>query len=67
LNIELLQARQGTARNIVRLEKVNLASGERWVWQELEQSRLDLSHRKGLSLPKTISARSDGEVRLAQH
>lgn len=27
----------------------------------------DLARKYGVSLPKTISARSDGEVRLAQH
>src|SRR6476620_5023687 len=47
LDIELPETWQGTARNIVRLEKVNLAGGERWVWQELEQPRLDRGHRKG--------------------
>jgi hypothetical protein len=47
LDIELSETRQGTARDVVRLEKINLAGGERWVWQELEQARLDLGHRKG--------------------
>jgi hypothetical protein len=47
LNLELLQTGQRSARNIIRLEKINLAGGERWVWQELEQPRLDLGYRKG--------------------
>ena len=42
LNLELLQTRQGSARKIIRFEKINLASGERWVWQEFEQPCLDL-------------------------
>ena len=47
LDIELPETRQGTARDVVRLEKINLAGGERWVSQELEQPRLDLGYRKG--------------------
>ena len=50
LNLELLQTGQHTARNIIRLEKINLAGGERWVGQELEQQRLDLGHRKGTGM-----------------
>ena len=44
MDLELLQV---PARNILRLKKVNLACGEGWVWQQLEQPRLDLSHGKG--------------------
>ena len=47
LDIELPETRQGTARDVVRLEKINLAGGERWVWQELEQPRQYLGHRNG--------------------
>src|SRR6476619_258321 len=47
LDLELPETRQGTARDVVRLEKINLAGGERWVGQEREQQRLDLGHRKG--------------------
>jgi len=47
LDIELPETRQGTARDVVRPEKINLTRGERWIWQELEQPRLDLGHRKG--------------------
>ena len=47
LDIELPETRQGTARDVVRLEKINLTGGEWWVWQELEQPCLDLGHRKG--------------------
>jgi hypothetical protein len=36
LNVELLETRQGPGGNIVGLEKINLAGGEWWVWQELE-------------------------------
>jgi hypothetical protein len=36
LNIEVLDIWQDPARHIVRLEKVDLAGGERWVRQELE-------------------------------
>jgi hypothetical protein len=46
LNLELLETREVPARNIIRLEKVNLARGERWVWQKLEQPRLDFGYRK---------------------
>jgi hypothetical protein len=46
-NFEVLEAGEGSARNIIRLEKINLAGGERWVGQELEQPRLDLGYRKG--------------------
>ena len=47
LDIDLPETWQGTARDVVRLEKINLAGGERWVGQELEHQRLDLGHRKG--------------------
>ena len=47
LNLELLQTGKSPARDIIRLEKINLACGEQWEWQELEQPRLDLGHRKG--------------------
>jgi hypothetical protein len=47
MDLELLETRQVPARNILRLKKVNLACGEGWVWQQLEQPRLDLSHGKG--------------------
>jgi hypothetical protein len=47
LNIEVVKTRQAPARNIIGLEKINLADGERWVWQELEQPRLEFGHRKG--------------------
>src|SRR6187200_1043979 len=36
LNLELLETWQAPTRDIVRLEKVNLPGGERWVGQELE-------------------------------
>ena len=53
LNLELLQTRQGSARKIIRFEKINLAGGERWVWQELEQPRLDLgSAAKGTGMSR---------------
>ena len=35
-DIELLETREGPACHTVGLEQVNLASGERWAWQELE-------------------------------
>ena len=35
LDIELPETRQGTAQDVVRLEKINLAGGERWARQEL--------------------------------
>src|SRR5260221_3807391 len=44
LDVELAESRQGPARHIVGLEKVNLAGGERLAGQELEQPRLDLGH-----------------------
>src|SRR5436189_2814802 len=47
LDIELPEARQDPARCIVCLEKINLASGQRRVRQEFEQSRLRLCHREG--------------------
>src|ERR1700680_1648012 len=45
-DIELRETRRGPARHAVGLEKVNLAGGERRAWQELQQPRLDLGHRK---------------------
>jgi hypothetical protein len=47
LDIDLPETRHGSARHAIRLEKINLAGGERWVWQELEQPRLYLGHRNG--------------------
>src|SRR6516165_5830524 len=47
LNLELLETWQAPTRDIIRLEKVNLPGGERWVGQQLKQSRLDLGHGKG--------------------
>jgi hypothetical protein len=46
LDIDLPETRHGSARHAIRLEKINLAGGERRVWQELEQPSLDLGHCK---------------------
>ena len=56
LYLELVQAGQRTARNIIRLEKINLAGGERWIWQKLEQPRLYLGHRKGHGYEQSLFA-----------
>src|ERR1700680_3227900 len=61
--VELPQTRQGPTRDIVRLEQVNLAGGERRVRQQFEQPRLNLSHREGDwpdSLPASPGALGDG-------
>src|SRR5262249_11474855 len=46
LDAEFLEARPGAACDVVCLEKVNLAGGERWVWQEFEQARQYFCHRE---------------------
>ena len=55
-DVELPETRQSTARDIVPLEKINLAGGERRVRQELEQPRLDLGHRKGHRYEQSLFA-----------
>src|SRR5262245_2855879 len=47
LDAEFPESRQGSACDVIRLEQVNLAGGERWAWQELEQPRLNLGQREG--------------------
>src|SRR5262245_61176791 len=47
LDAEFPETRQGSTRHVIRFEQVNLACGERWVWQELEQPRLNLGYREG--------------------
>jgi tripartite-type tricarboxylate transporter receptor subunit TctC len=49
---ELAQTGEGTARHIVRPEKINLASGERRAWQKFEQSCLKFGY-----ITQRVSAR----------
>src|SRR5262249_9625382 len=68
LDAELSQTRQRPARHIVRFEQVNLRRSERWVWQKLEQARLNLGHGKGYWHEQTLSANETQHelVELAQ-